>query len=207
MSDNASKQKQLVDGIAAAVRATLDGEFQALRNEFSAEFANIASTLATIMARLEVLDIAGGVGAPKRAPRGEKKPGGAAAPRAAAAEAAGEEDPWDKVKNAMLYCRRKWATDPDFRSRYLTANTQQVFDADDAINKKQAGSEDRLLLEGSVAWKKCLSEPQKKEVRDDFTRWKEARERGELADSLTADDVDDKAVDDVDDKADDDGPA
>lgn len=180
-----TKHKLLVDSIAMGVNATLQPQLEKMVGQIAAENANIVALLASIAARLEILEVGGGAAGAKRAPRGERKTGGAA-PKAAAAAAG--DDPYAKVANAMLYFRRFYAEDEAFREKYSSDATAAKIEADDRVTKHAEGSERRLLAEASLIWRECLTDGQKKVVKDEFTRWKEDREKAALAPPLDADD-------------------
>jgi len=179
-----SKHQELVNSISEASLAALKPLFEAQTAQNGAEFANVNTLLAAIVARLEVLEKGAASGsAAKRAPRGERKTGGTAA-----AAATASDDPLDKVKNAMLFARRMWSDDEAFRTKYHTDAVQVAIDDDDKTTKHADGSEARWLAEGSLFWRKCATAQQKKDIRDEYNRWKEDRERAALAEPLGADD-------------------
>ena len=103
------------------------------------------------------------------------------------AAAAGEEDPYSKIKNAMLYCRRMWADCTEFREQYQTPNMAAEIEADNKVSKLPKGSEERCLAEGNLIWRKCLDGQQKTAIRHAFLWWKEERERQGLVESLVTD--------------------
>jgi hypothetical protein len=183
MAEN--KHQQLVNSICDAVVAALKPLFEAQTTQNGAEFANVNTLIAALVARVEVMEKgAATTGGAKRAPRGERKTGGATA----AAAKTNSDDPLDKVKNAMLFARRMWADDEAFRAKYMSEAVQAEIDGDDKTTKHADGSEARWLAEGSLFWRKCATAQQKKDIRDEFNRWKEERERSALAEPLGADD-------------------
>ena len=202
---NTDKQK-LDTSIAAAVTGILTSafetlaahtgaEFASLATQNSAEFASINSICSALLARVEVIEqFSTSSGGAKRALRGERKTGGAPV-----AKADGDDDQDDKIKNSMLYTRRMWANEEEFRTKYLTEAVQTEIDGDDKTTKHPADTEARRLAEGSLFWRKCATTQQKSAIRDEFTRWLEERKRGQLAEQL--DDGDDTV-----DNANDSGP-
>jgi len=190
---NTDKQK-LDTSIAEAVKVILTPAFETLaaRNgaEFAslaAEFANLNSICSALLARVEVITSSGGA---KLALRGERKTGGAPV-----AKADGDDDPDDRVVNSLLYTRRMWANEEEFRTTYLTEAVQTEIDGDDKTTKHPADTEARRLAEGSLFWRKCATDKQKSAIRDEFTRWQEERKRALLADVDDGDDTVDNAND------------
>lgn len=192
---DASKHQQLVSSLSEGVCAKLRPLIESMKTESAAEFANMHTLLAAVAARLEVLEAGGGAGgAAKRAPRGERKTGAAKAGGAKAAGAAKDTgDDLDKVKNSMLFCRRMWELDADFRAEYTTADVEAAIQADEKCTKHAEGSKERLLAEGSLVWRTCLTDAQKKEIKDKFVRWQEERAKGDLAPPLAADEGEETA--------------
>lgn len=181
----ASKQQQLVDSIVDGIKPLLDDQTKAT----SVELANLSTMLAGIVARLEVLEAGAPAGGAKRQTRGARQTGGGAG--AGVAKGAASGDARDKVKNAMLFCRWAMAHDDDFREKY--EHYLPTLAEDEKVAAKDEGSEERKLLEGSQLWKSCLTEDEKKDVRAEFTRWKEALGKEALAKPLDADDGKDEA--------------
>lgn len=186
-----SKHQQLVNSIRDAVVAELKPLLEAQTAQNGAEFANVNTLIAALVARFEVIEKgAATTGAPKRPPRGGRKTGGATAAKT------DSDYSLDKVINGMLYTRLMWA-DEAWKARYMTEAVQAKIDGDNKTTKHAEGSEARCRAEGGLFWLKCASEQQKKEIRDEWNRWKEERKRSALAEPLGADDgaVDDGADD------------
>lgn len=175
-----SKHQELVTSISTATLAILKPLFEGATAQTGTEFAHVNTLLAAILARLEVLEKGAAASPAKRAPRGERRVGGGGA------AAAASDDPYEKVKNAMLFSRRKW-TEDEWRRRFLTAAVQAEIDADDKTTKHAEGTVERWLAEGGLFWRKCATVQQKKDIRDEFNRWKEDRDRAALATPLAAD--------------------
>jgi len=191
MADKSNVHQQLVNSICDATVAALKPQHEQLSGSIAYEFANVNTLLGSVIARLEVFECGGaaggggGGGGAKRAPRGERKTGAAAAkkPPIVAADA----DVYSAVKNAWLFCRRMWVDDEGFRARYSSASTAAAIEADEKSMKCPEGSLDRLLAEGSVVWRKGLTDAQQESVRAEFRRWKEERKKQALEDPLAAD--------------------
>ena len=182
MAEN--KHQQLVNSICDAVVAALRPLHEERTTQIGAEFANVNTLIAALVARVEVMEKgAATTGGAKRPPRGDRKTGGATA----AAAKTDSDDPLDKVKNSRLYARRMFAVNEDFRAKYMSEAVQAVIDGDDKTTKHADGSEERLLAEGVLFWSKCATAQQKKEIRDEYNRWKEERARSALAEPLGAD--------------------
>lgn len=180
----ASKQQQLVDSIVDGMRPLIEAQTK----ETAGELANINTLMAGILARLEALETGGATAGAKRQTRTTRQTGGGAG----ASKAAASGDPRDKVKNAMLYCRWAMANDDEFREKY--EHHLETLAEDEKVAAKEEGSEERKLLEGSQLWKTCLSEEEKKDVRDSFTRWKEELGKETLEKPLNTDDGKDEMV-------------
>jgi hypothetical protein len=149
----------------------------------------IETQQAMILARLEALSVLGSDTAPsgggtKRPPRATRVLGtpstassGAAASGTAATSAALAED-LGKVANAMLYCRRAFASDPSFRERWgQMPGVQEQFQTHEVITRYPPDTSERWQAEGRFLWSNILTEEQKKQVRLEFATWKEEQER------------------------------
>ena len=55
------------------------------------------------------------------------------------------------------------------------------------LSKHEEGSDGFLKTVGFVVWDHVLSAPEKQEVKDDFTRWKETNARNEIREPLGED--------------------
>jgi hypothetical protein len=128
--------------------------------------------LANIMARVEALEVSKST--VKRAPRSDRKTGTTTATTKSTKTTSGGDDVWDKVKNAMLYTRRKFAESEEFRNKLLAdEDLKQKIEDDEKVQKKPEG-EARYLEMGRVAWKE-MSKDQKDKVRAEFGEWKKNR--------------------------------
>jgi len=170
--------QMLVDSIVKAAVSGIKPLFDEQTKAQSTELSNVQLTLNAILARMEVLEAGGGNA--KRPPRAERKTGGTTT---TTKQTGGSANPLDKVKNAMLYCRRMWADDPEFRKTYSTDAVKAVIDANEKAQSLPEG-ETRYLHEGNLAWK-SLTDVQKREVRERYQTWKTDRERGAIGDPLT----------------------
>jgi hypothetical protein len=179
MAEPTSKQQQLVNSLAEGVVIAMRPLLEEQAVQTAVEFANLTTMVASLVARLEVLERMGGPGA-KRATRGERKTGGGAAK-------ATTGDKYDKVINAMLYCRRMFADSAEFRAKYTCAATTAGIEGDDKITKHPEGSEARHLAEGHLVWRKFLTSQQKKDIKDEFKRWQDDRKRTGIPAPLVAD--------------------
>ena len=177
-----SKHQQLVNSIRDAVVADLKPLLEAQTAQNGAEFANVNTLIAALVARFEVLEKGAATpGGPKRPPRGGRKTDGATAAKT------GGDYSLDKVINGMLYTRLMWA-DEAWKARYMTEAVQAKIDGDNKTTKHAEGSEARYRAEGGLFWLQCASAQQKNEIRDEWNRWKEERKRSALAEPLGADD-------------------
>ena len=175
-----NNNQKLVASIAEAVKVILNPAFETLAAQNGAEFTNLNSICSALLARVEVMEkIPPSTGGAKRAPRGERR---------TVASTEGDDPLYIKIKNAMLYTRRMWASKFEFRTKYLTEDVQAEFDGNTKTSKHPVDTEARWLAEGRLFWQKCASTPQKNDIRDEFTRWQEERKRDELAEQLDADD-------------------
>ena len=189
-SEAASRQDQLAKSLAdyavAAIKPLIDDH----KKGSAAEFAKMTVTLTAILTRLETLEVAAASGT-KRAVRTGAARGGTATPRARGGATAGID--WNKVKNSMLFCRAMWATAAEFRTEFggnsdetETQRIKGILAADDGVAKKDT-EESRLLAEGTVLWKKVLTDTQKKVVRDRFDQWRKQDEAEAMQPPLGAD--------------------
>jgi len=181
MSDN--KHQILVKSISTAVGTEIQPKLDALALQMGSEFSTIQVTLAALTARLEVLETmaSSSGGGAKRAPRGGARTGGAKPAGNAS------DDPLDRVKNAMLFTRRMWSDDEKFRTKYRDEATVAAIEADEKVMKHAEGTEARYLAEGSLFWKKCATDQVKKDIRDEYGRWKEDRAKAAVAPPLPVD--------------------
>ncbi|GFR91518.1 BA71V-K205R [Elysia marginata] len=189
---NCNKHQRLVSSIVSSIMTEIVPHLEELKTTVAADHASFGVLLNTIMMRIEVLEkaITPSGGAPKRPPRGERKVGGGSPEGAAAAAEKNNEDfSQDKIKNAMLFCRRQWADSDEFRSRYLTKTIQDSFNLDDKVAKNPENSEARLLAEGSCFWRNHAAPQQKQEIREKYMRWKDERDRAQITSPLTTDNV------------------
>jgi len=110
-----------------------------------------------------------------------------------------ETFPQDKIKNAMLYTRYMWSTDPAFRHKYgggedLVRKRQikNIIDTDESVMKKEkekAPAFERGLAEGMVLWKVVLKDEKnlKDQITAEFKTWDAARERAKSTPPLDED--------------------
>lgn len=143
--------------------------------------AEIQVQLATILARLEVLEMSA-----SSAKKATKVGGKGAAAKAGGKGAAGKkagEDPRDKVKNSMLYFRWAMANDEEFYNTYMTDEIREALEADENLAKKKDPTE-RKLAEGTLLWKSHLSVDQKADIRTLFTDWQAQREKASMEEQL-----------------------
>lgn len=169
----AARQEALVQSIAAAVRNELL-EFQNNTATFNAQ---LMTDVNSILARLEILEAI--MQGKKRTVNAERKTG-AGAKKPAAGKAAGSAVP----TNAMLYFRYAFANIPETRERWLTEESQSVIDTDDYKNK---AGEELLKAQAGTLWKKFLTDADKKEIKDEFTAWKNERGNGDAEPQLDED--------------------
>ena len=172
MADN----KLLVKNTAWAVKATLVPAFEALElaietltREIGSEFANISTLLTTLEARVEAIE-------KSLVPDRRRKTGGS-----------DTDDPLDKITNSMLYTRRLWADNEEFRAKYLSEGVRAKLDEDCRVSKHPTDTEARWLAEGHIFWHRCATPQQKTEIRDAFNRWKEERSCAQLPEPLVDD--------------------
>lgn len=178
-----SKQQQLYNGVAKAVFTQIKPLFDELKTAQATQNSDMKVTLSALSARLEMLEeqMKSGGGPKRPAKTGTRK---AAVGKAADAKPE-NEDPADKVKNAMLFSRWAMAHDADRLSAFITPAAQTIFDADDSCAKKD-GTE-RKMAEGAILWKKVLTKDQQDEVRQIFKTWQEERARGAMDGQLDTD--------------------
>jgi hypothetical protein len=176
--------KPSIDAVKASIEA-LKADIEAMKAQHAAEFANLCALISAVCARFEVVEyqLSSTPGGTKRTPRGERKTRGASA-----AAAKTDNSDGSTVKNSMLFARDQWAKNPAFRTKYWSKAVQAKIDSDSNTCKHAEGSEARLFAEGRLFWSKCATPQQKKDIRDEFNRWKEERERSALAEPLGSDD-------------------
>jgi hypothetical protein len=155
-----------------------------------------------LSSRVELLETDQKLTAPtnnKRAPRGERQPEGLSVvpgaatpvdnvqPKAVPDDACeGKFNP-SKIKNAMLYCRWKWATSDSFRQRYGEPSILDALAKEEKFAKMNP--ENRLIAEGNMVWK-ISNEAAKKAMKDEHTRWLEEEKRLQIQEPLNADTTD-----------------
>ena len=181
-----SKQQQLVDSLIEGIASLLMPELTDIKTQLASLAANKTVMDSAVLARVEVLEFGGGS---KRPPRTERKTGKTARKSntgASQPHSGKPTNPWDKVKNAMLFFRRKF-TEDEYRTRYFTPEAVESVEANATCRKKTKDSEDYFLAAGQCVWKNNLTEDQKGEVRQDFGRWKEERKLQNIATPLLPD--------------------
>lgn len=175
-----NKQAELSKNIAATLIELLVPIMDKQGKEMADHFAEIITRLGALEARFEVLESVSS-GAKKATKTTAGKAATAAKGKAAAGKGkAAAEDPREKVKNSMLYFRWALANDEKFREEYVTADLQEVIDADENIAKKKDEKE-KWLAAGSLLWKSHLTDDQKKEIRTLYNEWSKQREQDALA--------------------------
>ena len=182
-----SRHNALVKSITDPIGVLIEKQFKQYGQENAAEFANINTLLGACLARLEAVENSKHFnGGTRRTPRGERKTGGVALKKPTPVK----DDGFDmtKVKNAMLFFRMMWTTNSDFRKRYLSKEITAKLETETTVATKGVeGSTSRYSAEGLAVWKMYLTDPQKKDIRDEFSRWKDEVLKQELPDPLTAD--------------------
>lgn len=159
---SSNAHKILIESIVGAINENV-------MPQIATELAEVKILLSQVLARLELFGKEGAPAPAKRAPRGERKTGVAAAGNTDAAD-----DPLSRLKNAMQFTAAMWALSEEFREAHANEEVQATFDTAATTKKHEAGSEARLKAEGNLIWKNSTAE-EKDAIRAEFTRWKEER--------------------------------
>ena len=157
MSTNTANQDLIID-VADVVSGLL--------KPLNCQLAMLLDESADIRASLEAL---------KTAPRARKAVRVSASTEEEANLEPEEVDPYDKVKNVMLFTRRMWADDDKFRALYDSDTLQAAADGDSRLSAMAEGSEERRFAEGILFWRKFANNPQKTQIRKSFNEWRETR--------------------------------
>ena len=178
--DKNNRQQEFAAAIAAATDKRLKPEFETVfkgQRSLTDQIVNLNVAVEEMRAQLSLMQ-ANIVC--KRPARSQK--------RTAGSKPNGKnsgDDPKDKVKNSMLYCRWAWANDEEFKKLYETKELRQTLDS--AENIKKLSGIQKLQAEGREAWKQ-FDDKKKGEVRKKFKDWRENLDNEKLKPQLKTDD-------------------
>ena len=153
----------------------------------AASSAETNMMIGSVLAKLEVIGKDAGAAAPaKRPTRGSERQTGATT-TAPAKAAPAADDPFSKIRNAMLLVNYLYLTDAQFRDRCRKMKPDIFTIDEDAEAKMTDGEKEKKYKSERSAFWKALSDDEKKIFKGEYETWKNNRAKENIPAPLEAD--------------------